>query len=87
MQTSSELLYGGKLEAAPSNANILLRDLPSTTFADEVAPLHFVDTTGAGYEEEEEESSELSSLPQAAELLERSRINRGEAEVRLFESY
>jgi DNA polymerase III delta prime subunit len=69
MDFPSAELYDGQLTADPSVAAHLLKDLPGVacTAATEV-PLEFIDTAGAGYDEELEPDGE-------------SRLNRGEAEL------
>ncbi|MFO0871342.1 MAG: AAA domain-containing protein [Pirellulales bacterium] len=69
MEFSSGEFYEGTLTAAPVVAGHLLSDLPGVT-ADEwtTTPIHYVDTAGAGYDEQPEPDGE-------------SRLNPGEATV------
>jgi superfamily I DNA and/or RNA helicase len=68
MAFSSREFYDGQLEADPSVCSHLLADLPGVT-SDPLTTcaLHFIDTAGAGFDEEQEPDGE-------------SRLNRGEAQ-------
>lgn len=67
MAFPSAEFYDGQLQADPSVASHLLSDLPKVNVAAlNVEPLEFIDTAGAGYEEQQEADGE-------------SRLNRGEA--------
>jgi superfamily I DNA and/or RNA helicase len=69
MDYPSRTLYNGRLDADPSVAGHLLRDLPGIAVADIAAtPLRFVDTAGCGYDEETEAEGE-------------SKHNDGEVEI------
>jgi superfamily I DNA and/or RNA helicase len=70
MDFSSRQFYRGSLEAHESVAQHLLRDLPtwnSVTVGDE--PLSFIDTAGAGWEEEQEPDGSSRWNPREAELV------------------
>jgi ATP-dependent RNA/DNA helicase IGHMBP2 len=70
MDFSSRQFYRGSLEAHESVAQHLLRDLPtwnSVTVGDE--PLSFIDTAGAGWEEEQEPEGSSRWNPREAELV------------------
>jgi superfamily I DNA and/or RNA helicase len=62
--------YEGDLEAAPSVRGHFLRDLPGVQ-ANELteSPLHFIDTAGAGYDEEQEAEGESRRNPDEARLV------------------
>jgi superfamily I DNA and/or RNA helicase len=61
-------LYGGELTADPSVSTHLLRDLPGVAAGPLTeAPVEFVDTAGAGYDEEREPDGESRFNPQEAE--------------------
>jgi len=70
MDFSSRQFYRGSLEAHESVAQHLLRDLPtwnSVTVGDE--PLSFIDTAGAGWEEEQEPDGSSRWNPREAEVV------------------
>ncbi len=69
---SSGEFYGGLLESAPEVAAHLLRDLPGVA-ADEftTAPLKFIDTAGAGYDEEPDDDGTSRRNPREAALADR----------------
>lgn len=67
MGFSNAQLYDGVLEAAPAVAGHRLDDLPSVETAAETARvLRFVDTAGAGFDEEREEEGSLTNPREAA---------------------
>jgi superfamily I DNA and/or RNA helicase len=70
MGFSSAEFYENSLVADPSVASHLLADLPGVT-ADDLAstPLQFIDTAGAGFDEELEPDGESRRNPAEAELL------------------
>jgi hypothetical protein len=70
MTFSSEQFYNGALQAHASVAGHLLRELPGVT-ANELteSPVHFIDTAGAGYDEETEPGGESRRNPLEAELV------------------
>jgi superfamily I DNA and/or RNA helicase len=70
MGFSNEALYDGALEAAPEVAGHRLCDLPGVDEAAPTArPLFFVDTAGAGFEEETGADGASRSNPREAEVL------------------
>jgi len=76
MNFSSQEFYDGELIADPAVAGHLLRDLPDVT-ADPLteSPVEFIDTAGAGYDEELEPDGESRLNPQEAALVAR-RVRR-----------
>jgi len=72
MQTSSNLLYHGRLEAGPDNKERRLE------IGENIPPLHFVDTVG----EDEYEESELVEEKGPKRIgMEGSKMNKSEAEI------
>ncbi len=70
MNFSSHYFYKGELEADASVRNHVLADLPSVTRAPETEEaLLFLDTAGAGFEEQLEPGSHSRFNPEEAELL------------------
>jgi predicted DNA helicase len=70
MDFSSEEFYDGALEAHASVAEHLLCELPDVEENElTITPLQYIDTAGAGYDEEQEEESESRLNPQEAELV------------------
>ncbi len=70
MRFSSEEFYEGTLQAAPSVAGHLLRDLPGVRSAPPTErALQFLDTAGAGFNEEVETEGESRFNPQEARLV------------------
>ncbi|MFL5338833.1 MAG: AAA domain-containing protein [Gemmataceae bacterium] len=70
MAFSSAEFYDGELEADPSVRQHLLRDLPGVAATPLTeTPVTFLDTAGAGYEEEVEEDGESRLNPQEADLV------------------
>ncbi len=70
MQFSSEMFYHHSLLAHPSVVAHLLQDLPGVSSSELTStPVHFVDTAGASYDEEEEENSESRLNPMEASLV------------------
>jgi ATP-dependent RNA/DNA helicase IGHMBP2 len=70
MSFSSEEFYGGELVAAPSARGHRLCDLPGLRvqpFTEE--PLHFIDTAGAGFEEQREPAGASLFNPDEARLI------------------
>jgi len=70
MNFSSEIFYEGSLQADDSVRTALLADLPAVT----VSPLtecaiHFIDTAGASYDEEQEPEGDSRLNPLEAELV------------------
>lgn len=70
MAFSSREFYAGELRADPSVSGHLLRDLPGVA-AEPLTetPVEFIDTAGAGYDEETEPDGESRLNPQEAELV------------------
>lgn len=70
MQFSSQEFYAGSLQAAPGVAGHLLSDLPGVA-ADPLttAPVDFIDTAGASYDEALEPDGESRLNPQEADLV------------------
>lgn len=69
---SSSEFYEGSLEPAPSVRHHLLQDLPGvqpTAFT--TAPVHFIDTAGAGLDEKKEEDGVSTANPGEADLVAR----------------
>jgi superfamily I DNA and/or RNA helicase len=63
-------LYGGELMADPSVSGHLLRDLPGVGACPLTeTPVDFIDTAGAGYDEQLEPDGESRCNPQEAELV------------------
>lgn len=70
MQFSSDAFYAGTLQADPSVATHRLRDLPSVPATDLTdSPLLFIDTAGAGWEEEPEPDGESRRNTQEGKLV------------------
>jgi hypothetical protein len=70
MAFSSREFYGGELRADPSVGGHLLRDLPGVTaYPLTETPVDFIDTAGAGYDEEAEPDGESRLNPQEADLV------------------
>jgi superfamily I DNA and/or RNA helicase len=70
MDFSSREFYGGKLEAHPSVAGHRLIDLPGVRpDALTEAPVQFIDTAGASYEEKCEPEGESRFNPQEADIV------------------
>jgi superfamily I DNA and/or RNA helicase len=70
MDFSSREFYGGALEADPSVAGRRLADLPGVRAeALTEEPVEFIDTAGAGYEEEVEPDGESRLNPQEADVV------------------
>ncbi len=70
MSFSSEQFYDGALEAHASVCSHLLCDLPGVTAdASTQTPLQFIDTAGAGYDEESEPDGASRLNPREAELV------------------
>ena len=70
MQFSSDVFYEGSLQADESVRSALLADLPqvrSTPLTD--CPIHFIDTAGASYDEEQEHNGDSRLNPLEAELV------------------
>jgi len=66
---SSHEFYGGRLIADPSVVGHLLRDLEGIADAPPFdTPIEFIDTAGAGFDEEEEEEGSSRENPQEANL-------------------
>ena len=69
MDFSSQEFYNTTLRAAPSVANHLLCDLPNVTSNNLTSSaVQFIDTAGAGYEEETESDGQSRFNPQEADL-------------------
>ena len=72
MSFSSEQFYDGALEAHPSVSSHLLSELPGVTAnASTQMPIQFIDTAGAGYDEEPEPDGASRLNPREAELVAR----------------
>lgn len=72
MGFSSAEFYDGSLIAAESVAGHLLSDLPGVAADDwTAAPIHFLDTAGASYDEEVEPDGESRRNPGEADVVER----------------
>ena len=70
MAFSSAEFYGGELVAGESVAGHLLRDLPGVADTPLTAtPVQFIDTAGAGYDEEREEDTASRHNPKEAEVV------------------
>lgn len=70
MAFSSEAFYEGNLLADGAVRTALLADLPQVTSAPlTTAPIHFIDTAGASYDEEPEPDGESRLNPLEAELV------------------
>ena len=70
MQFSSQQFYAGTLRADPSVAAHRLHDLPTVEPSDLVSdPVTFIDTAGAGWEEQQEPDGESRWNPREAALL------------------
>jgi superfamily I DNA and/or RNA helicase len=70
MRFSSEEFYGTELEADPSVRGHLLRDLPGVQPGELTeAPVQFIDTAGAGFDEQRELEGESRFNPQEARLV------------------
>jgi ATP-dependent RNA/DNA helicase IGHMBP2 len=70
MGFSSEAFYESTLVADPSVAGHLLQDIPAVVPGELTStPLTFIDTAGAGYDEELEPEGESRRNPQEAELV------------------
>jgi len=70
MSFSSQQFYDGELQAHPSIWGHLLCDLPGViTSPLTKAPVHFIDTAGAGYDEEEEPGGESRRNLREADLV------------------
>ncbi len=70
MQFSSDVFYEGSLQADESVRSALLADLPqvrSSPLTD--CPIHFIDTAGASYDEEQEHNGDSRLNPLEAELV------------------
>jgi ATP-dependent RNA/DNA helicase IGHMBP2 len=70
MAFSSAEFYGGELVAAPAVAGHRLSDLPAVSgckLTEE--PLHFIDTAGAGFDEQREPGGESLLSPEEARLV------------------
>ncbi len=70
MQFSSDVFYEGGLQADDSVRTALLADLPavkSSALTD--CPIHFIDTAGASYDEEQEPDGDSRLNPLEAELV------------------
>ena len=69
MDFSSREFYDGQLSAAPAVQKHLLHDLPHVAQSPLTeSPVEFIDTAGAGYDEELEPDGESRRNPQEAEL-------------------
>jgi hypothetical protein len=69
MDFSSDQFYAGSLIADPSVAEHRLCDLPGVTAGELTeSPLQFIDTAGAGYDEQREPDGESRLNPREAEL-------------------
>jgi len=70
MQFSSDEFYDGELQADASVVGHLLRDLPNITSVPETeAAVRFIDTAGAGYDEELEPEGQSRCNPKEADLV------------------
>jgi len=70
MNFSSRQFYDGELQAHPSVRGHLLCDLPGLIASPLTkTPVHFIDTAGAGYDEQEEPGGESRRNPQEADLV------------------
>jgi superfamily I DNA and/or RNA helicase len=70
MTFSSRQFYDGELQAHPSVRGHLLCDLPGVIASPLTrTPVHFIDTAGAGYDEQEEPGGASRSNPQEADLV------------------
>src|SRR5262249_15929395 len=73
MTFSSRLFYDGEMQAHPSVCGHLLCDLPGLTASPlTTTPVHFIDTAGAGYDEQEEPGGVSRSNPHEADLVGRT---------------
>src|SRR5262249_38423406 len=70
MNFSSRQFYDGELQAHPSVRGHLLCDLPGLVASPLTnTPVQFIDTAGAGYDEQEEPDGESRRNPQEADLV------------------
>ena len=70
MEFSSSEFYEGSLTADPAVAGHLLQDLPDVSANDLTGtPIHFIDTAGAGYDEQLEPDGESRLNPREAQLV------------------
>jgi superfamily I DNA and/or RNA helicase len=70
MNFSSRQFYGGELRAHDSVCGRLLCDLPGVIATPLTqTPVHFIDTAGAGYDEQDEPGGESRRNPQEADLV------------------
>jgi superfamily I DNA and/or RNA helicase len=70
MNFSSRQFYDGELQAHDSVRGHLLCDLPGVSASPLTqTPMHFIDTAGAGYDEQEEPGGESRRNPREAELV------------------
>jgi superfamily I DNA and/or RNA helicase len=70
MTFSSDVFYEGSLQADESVRTALLADLPALTYSPLTdCAVHFIDTAGASYDEEQEPDGDSRLNPQEAELV------------------
>ncbi len=70
MSFSSDVFYEGNLQADETVRTALLADLPQVTSAPlTTTPIHFIDTAGASYDEEQEPDGDSRMNPLEAELV------------------
>src|SRR5262249_54043726 len=70
MNFSSRQFYDGELQAHDSVRGHLLCDLPGVSAGPLTeTPMHFIDTAGAGYDEQEEPGGESRRNPREADLV------------------
>ncbi len=70
MSFSSDVFYEGNLQADETVRTALLADLPQVTSAPlTTSPIHFIDTAGASYDEEQEPDGDSRMNPLEAELV------------------
>jgi predicted DNA helicase len=70
MNFSSDVFYECGLQADESVRYALLADLPQVTFSPLTGfPVHFIDTAGASFDEEQEEEGDSRFNPQEADLV------------------
>ncbi len=70
MKFSSDVFYEGSLQADESVRTALLADSPQVTFSPLTdCPIHFIDTAGASYDEEQEVDGDSKLNPLEAELV------------------
>ena len=70
MSFSSDIFYEGNLQADAAVRSALLADLPTVTSTPlTTTAIHFIDTAGASYDEEQEPDGDSRLNPQEAELV------------------